>query len=74
MASDIRDMLAEMLAGAVGGSKAHWLELIGTVESLPLIGNVKSNWRIAPIATGEDLRAIVAAAELVRAEHPYVAG
>jgi hypothetical protein len=63
-----------MLTGAVGGNKAHWLKLIGPVSALPLATNVKSNWSISPIATGEELRAIVTAAEILRNEHPYVSG
>lgn len=70
--TDIANLLAEMLASAVGGNHAHWLELIGPVDCLPPPNNVKSNWRISPIATGEELRAINAATEVLRAEYPYV--
>lgn len=70
--TDIANTLARMLAGAVGRDQAHWLGLIGPVEWLPVATSVKSNWRISPIATGDDLSAIVAAAELLRTEHPYV--
>lgn len=70
--ADIAEMLAEMLAGAAGGTRDRWAELIGPVEFLPIAMNVHSNWRISPIATGDELRAIATAAELLRAEHPYV--
>lgn len=69
---DIAVMLADMLAGAVGGPKDRWLELIGPVESLPVWNAVQLNWRITPIATGEELSAINTAAELLRAQQPYV--
>lgn len=69
---DITWMLGEMLAGAVGGTADHWRRLAGPVEQLPIAMNPHSNWRIAPAAVGEELRAIETAAELVRAEHPYV--
>jgi hypothetical protein len=73
-AIDIANMLAEMLMGAAGGKKQFWLEQIGPVEFLPVAKNVKSNWRAAPIATGDNLAAISKAIELLRAEHPYVIG
>ena len=66
------NLLAEILTGAAGGTRERWLELIGPVEPLPIWLNVKCNWRISPTATGEELRAILAAVEVVRAEHPYV--
>lgn len=69
---DIAEMLADMLAGTVGGERSRWLRLIGPVESLPIWNAVQSNWRIAPIATGDELHAINTAAELLRTQHPYV--
>lgn len=68
---EIANLLAEILAGAAGGTHERWLELIGPVEALPIWLNVKCNWRVTPIATGDELRAILAAVEVVRAEHPY---
>ena len=68
----IAKLLAEMLTGAVGGDEARWLELIGPVTQLPLATHIRCNWSISPIATGEELRAIRTAEELLRAEHPYV--
>ena len=73
-AADIANLLAEMLTGAVGHDKAHWLNLIGPVTALPIATHARSNWSISPIATGEELRAIVTAAEILRNEHPYVSG
>lgn len=72
--TDIANMLADMLAGVVGGEKAHWLELIGPVKMLPIATNIHCNWSASPIATGEELTAITKAIELVRKEHPYVIG
>ena len=72
--TDLANLLAEMLSGAVGQDKAYWHKLIGPVTKLPITMNIHSNWSVSPIATGEELRAIVAAVELVRAEHPYVTG
>lgn len=70
--ADIASLLAQMLTGAVGGEEARWLELIGPVTQLPLAIHIRCNWSISPIATGEDLRVIRAAEELLRREHPYV--
>lgn len=68
----IADLLAEMLTDALGGDEVRWLELIGPVTQLPLATHIHCNWSISPIATGEELRAIRAAEELLRGEHPYV--
>jgi hypothetical protein len=73
-AAEIGEMLVAMLSGAVGETDAHWHRLVGPVEALPIWTNVESNWRVTPIATGEELRAIIAAIEIVRKQHPYVDG
>lgn len=70
--TDIANMLADMLAGAVGGNRKHWLHLVGPIEALPIVTNIQSNWRVSPIAMGDELAAITKAVELLRAEEPYV--
>lgn len=70
----IQHLLAEILSGAAGGTKAYWLELIGPVNILPISTNTHCNWSVSPIATGEEMVAITKAIEIVRAEHPYVTG
>ena len=69
---EIGEMLAEMLAGVVGGDQARWAALIGPVRMLPIATNIHCNWSVSPIATGEELAAINAAMEVVRREHPFV--
>lgn len=71
-ATDIEDTLADMLTGAVGGTRERWLDLIGPVKMLPIATHIHCNWSVSPIATGEELVSITKAIELVRAEHPYV--
>jgi len=68
----LRHLLASILTAAAGHDEAYWLEQIGEVEALPVWNNVQSNWRVSPIATGDDLHAITRAVEIVRSEHPYV--
>ncbi len=68
--TDLRSHLAHLLTSAIGHDEAYWLEQIGEVEALPIYNNVRSNWRVSPIATGEDLHAITRAVEIVRFEHP----
>jgi hypothetical protein len=70
-ATALRDLLAQVLTAA-GHDEAYWLEKIGEVEALPIWNNVRSNWRVSPIAVGDDLEAITKAVELVRKEEPYV--
>jgi hypothetical protein len=69
---DLRNLLAKVIAGAAGGDEAHWRELIGVVTKLPLATNVLSNWSIAPTGKKAERAVIEQAAEIVRAEHPYV--
>jgi len=70
-AAEIGEILVAMLSGAVGENPTRWRRLLGPVEALPIWTNVESNWRVTPIATGEELRAIIAAIEIVRKQHPY---
>jgi hypothetical protein len=71
-ATDIGDMLADMLTGAVGGTRDRWLDLIGPVKMLPIATHIHCNWSVSSIATGDDLAAINEAARLVREQHPYI--
>ena len=50
--ADIASILATMLEGAAGGSRARWLKLIGPVKMLPIATNIHCNWSVSPIATG----------------------
>lgn len=70
--SDIRALLAHLLAGVTGKSEAHWEKLIGEVTALPIVFNPRSNWRIDPNGTKMEIEAIEKAAEIVRQAHPYV--
>lgn len=69
----MRDFLAELLEGAAGGTREHWLRAIGPVEALmPVHLNIRGNWRVSPTASKRDRAAIDRAVALVQAEHPYV--
>lgn len=68
----LRDLLAHLLAGAVGGSEVKWRGLIGEVEALPIVFHPRSNWRIESSGTASEREAIEKAADLVREAHPYV--
>ena len=67
-------LLATVLAGATDEPAEHWQAKIGAVEKLPLAINVRCNWTIAPTGSKRELEAIGKAAEVVRAEYPYVVG
>ncbi len=62
--SDIRALLAHLLAGVTGKSEAHWEKLIGEVAALPIVFNPRSNWRIDPNGTKKEIEAIEKAARL----------
>ena len=70
--SDIRDLLAHLLAGAAGNTEAYWKKRLGEVTALPIVFHPRSNWQIEPTGKPEELRAIEKAVDLVRAAHPYV--
>ena len=65
--------LARVLIAAEGGSAERWAALLGPIEQLPATED-NSNWRVAPNATGDDLRAIKEAVGLVRKQFPYIDG
>ena len=66
------DLLAEVVSGVAGGSKAAWRKRIGPVERLPTWRHVTPNWRVAPTGSVQQRSMIEHAVEIVRAEHPYV--
>lgn len=70
--SELRDLIAHLLAGAAGGSEAKWRKLVGDVEALPIIFDPRSNWRIEPTGTASELEAIEKAVTVVRGAHLYV--
>ena len=73
-ASELRRLLATILAGAVGESEAAWTKRIGDVAILPIVFNPHCNWSVSPSGTAEQRDAIGKAVELVRTEHPYIRG
>lgn len=70
--NQMRDLLADLLQGAAGGERDHWLDAIGPVEQLPTHLNVRGNWRVHPKGEKSEIEAIERAVEIVRQEHPYV--
>ena len=71
-AADIRALLSHLLAGVAGGSEAKWAKLVGEVEALPIVFHPRSNWRVQPSGSAEELEAIEKAVAVVREAHPYV--
>ena len=72
--NEIADLLATVIAGAAGGTKARWRKAIGPLEKLPTWRYVRFNWRVTPRVKSEERKIIDQAVEIVRAEHPYIAG
>lgn len=69
---ELVDLLATVIAGAAGGTKARWRRAIGPVEQLPTWCNIHCNWRVSPCGTGEERAVVEQAVAIVRAEHPYI--
>jgi hypothetical protein len=69
--TEIRDLIVHLLAGATGRPEKHWRKVVGEVEALPLVFNIKGNWRVSPSGSADDVEAVEKAIELVRSEHPY---
>lgn len=69
---EMQDLLAHLLAGAVGKTDTYWENLIGPVIALPIVIHPRSNWRIDPRGKPAEIEAIEKAAAVVRAAHPYV--
>jgi len=72
--TELRATLVTVIAGASETGTSRWETLLGPVQVLSLALHPRSNWRIEVSGTDDDRRWIDAAIELVRAEHPYVAG
>ena len=71
---ELGDLLTTLLAGAAGGTKEAWAAKVGLVEKLPIAMNVASNWQVTPWGKAADKKAIGQAVDIVRAQHPYIAG
>jgi hypothetical protein len=69
-ATELQNLLIEILAGAAGGKPERWRELIGEVEILPSATNPRCNWRVKPMGKNNEVDAIDMAAGIVRQEHP----
>ena len=69
---EMQDLLAHLLAGAVGKTDRYWKNLIGPVIALPIVIHSRSNWMIDPRGKPAEVEAIEKAAAVVRAAHPYV--
>lgn len=71
---ELGELLATLLAGAAGGTREDWATKVGVVEKLPIAMNVASNWQVTLSGKAADKKAIDQAVDIVRAQHPYVAG
>jgi hypothetical protein len=69
-ALEIRAVLVEMLAGAVGGEPTRWHEVIGDIEVLSWTTHPVCSWAVVPQGTEAENSAVYLAAEVVRQEHP----
>ena len=70
-AGEIRDLLAALLAGAIGGGAHRWREKIGELVVFPLATHPTCNWTVRPTGNAQESQAIAAAVELVREQHPH---
>lgn len=70
--TELIELLATMLEGVAGGSKERWRKVLGPVEKLNIVFNPRSNWRLSPDGTPEELDVVVRAIEIVRGAHPYL--
>ena len=70
--SDMAALLAEVVSGVAGGTKAAWLKRIGEVEQVPTWRHVTHNWHVSPTGSADQREVIERAIQVVRAEHPYV--
>lgn len=72
-AAEIADLLATVIQGVAGGTKAGWRKAIGPVERLPTWQYVRFNWRVSPTGSPAQRETIESAVQIVRPEHPYIA-
>ena len=69
----VEALLAQLLAGAAGGTVNSWAALIGTLGRKQLSFYPRTNWTVRPVGTATEQDAIARAVEIVQAQHPYVA-
>ncbi|WP_404711464.1 hypothetical protein [Sphingomonas sp. MMS24-J13] len=70
-AEQIRDLLATLLAGAVGREPAAWLDAIGPITIHDIVWRPRCNWSVEPKGSRAQIAAIEKAVAIVAAEHPY---
>ena len=71
-ASEIRAMIAKILASVFGGTEDRWWRLVGNVAALSLSTNLHSNWAVQPRGTAEERDMINRAVAVVREAYPNV--
>lgn len=70
--AELIELLVTMLEGVAGGRKERWREVLGPVEKLNIIFNPRSNWRLEPDGTIDELDVVNRAIQIVREVHPYL--
>lgn len=70
--NELIELLATMLQGVAGGRKTRWRAILGPVEKLNIVFNPRSNWRLEPKGSADELDVVTRAIEIVREAHPYV--
>jgi hypothetical protein len=69
---ELVELLVTMLHGVAGGRKTRWRTVLGPVERLNIVFNPRSNWRLEPKGSADELDVVTRAIEIVREAHPYV--
>jgi hypothetical protein len=73
-ASEMRNLMVELLTGAAGGDRDRWTECVGSVVWRPMGLAIISNWTVDPKGTAEEIEVIRQAEELVREQYRFIVG
>jgi hypothetical protein len=72
-ASELKALLARMLAARSGGSAVQWRTVIGDVKIYPITTHPHCNWEVRPSGTAAQIAAVERAVDTVRDTHRWLA-
>ncbi|WP_221793360.1 hypothetical protein [Aquisediminimonas sediminicola] len=72
-ASNLRDLLVNMLTRDVGGDRRRWRIAVGDVRVYSRATHPHCNWAVAPSGSNREIAEVERLVDDLRARHPIVA-
>ncbi|WP_116090738.1 hypothetical protein [Sphingomonas crusticola] len=73
-ASQIQSLILARLVRSSGGTRQHWRRAIGEIRVYSMKTHPHCNWDVYAAGNAADVKAVNAAVDEIRMDHPHITG